>query len=424
MENNGNNITAVSLSLSSASVEKIMFTGSSLFLFITAIVNFLAHIVIGSMFLKSRSFRQSRHIYIFSVALADFLSGMTIPLSILETMNSGWTLDPYLCPIFLVTRHSMLLVSLLSVLLFTLDRWWSITFPLSYRARQSRHKSIIVLIIVWIFAGIVHVPTSFVWNSQYIDNGYKIKHCLYPYNFDRVYAMSLTVIEFSLPIFFLLVLNTSIYVVLTRRRNATELRRSLSTNERAVRSRINNQSSCLPNCNCASKRCENKEPRPLKHAKNHSSSELPAQTATENARNRSRSVDVGSTVSCQYSFSRKESDNLVRDFLLRQGMRAVFSVGILTMVAILFRLPYVIASLLDVFSFPVPSVTLLFLQNLTVINTMVNPFLYKLGNKNIKKTLEICIASKLEKTDKLGIKLTSMYSILDRNGKVSNILRA
>lgn len=425
MENDKHNISAVSLSLSSASSEKIMLIGSSSFLIIAAVVNIMAHSVIAWMFLKSPSFRQSRHYYIFSVALADFLTGMTIPVSILETMNSGWTLDPYLCPVFLVIRHSMLLVSLLSVLLFTLDRWWSITFPLSYRARQSRHKSIIVLIIVWIFAGIVHVPTSFVWNSQYIKNGYSMKYCLYPYNFDRVYAVSLTVIEFVLPIFFLLVLNASIYLVLIRRRNATELRRSLSTSERAVRSRLNNHYSfCLQHCNCTTKRCDNQEPRVLKHAKNHSSSELTAPLTLNNVPTRSKSIDAGTTSSCQYSFSRKESDNLVRDFLLRQGMRAVFSVGILTLGAILFRLPYVITSLLDAFSCPVLSVTLLFLQNLTVINATINPFLYKLGNKSIKKTLKSCIASKLEKTDKLGVKLTNMYSVLERNGKVSNILRA
>lgn len=58
-----------------------------------------------------------------------------------------------------------------------------------------------------------------------------------------------------------------------------------------------------------------------------------------------------------------------------------------------------------------------------VINIMVNFFLYKLGNKSIKKMFEICIVLKLEKIDKFGIKLISMYSIFDWNGKVFNIFR-
>lgn len=54
---------------------------------------------------------------------------------------------------------------------------------------------------------------------------------------------------------------------------------------------------------------------------------------------------------------------------------------------------------------------------------MVNFFLYKLGNKSIKKMFEICIVLKLENIDKFGIKLISMYSIFDWNGKVFNIFR-
>ncbi|XP_048753662.1 5-hydroxytryptamine receptor 1D-like [Ostrea edulis] len=428
MEDEKHNVSAVSLSVSSEYSETILLTGSSSLLIVAVIVNILAHFVIASILVKSRSFRQSRHFYIVSVALSDFCTGLTIPFSISESMNSHWTLDPYLCPVFLVTRHSMMLVSLLSVLLFTFDRWWSISFPLSYRTRQSRHKAVIVLIIVWIFSGIVHIPAIFVWNSQYINNEYRMTYCLYPYRFDQIYAVSLTMLEFILPVFFLLVLNASIYVLLVRCRDVTKLRRSLSTNEKAVRSRQDTYHyCCLPNCNCPSKSIRTQSTRVLQSVKSHSSSELhvtsPSNSA--NSHTRSKSLDAGTTlaISSQYSFSRKESDNLVRDFLSRQGMRAVCSVGILTIVAILFRSPYIITLLFDVFSYPVPCGILALLQNLSLINTVVNPFLYNLGNRNIKKTLKTCIKSKLKKTDKLEEKLSSMYCILERSGKVSTILQ-
>ncbi|XP_061166507.1 probable G-protein coupled receptor No18 [Saccostrea echinata] len=423
MENGRYNISALSLSRPSELLEKLTLTGSSLLLIVAIIVNILAHFVIASIFLKSRPFRQSRHFYILSVALSDFFTGMTIPFLILESMNSRWTLEPYLCPVFLVIRHSMMFISLLSVLLFTLDRWWSISFPLSYRARQSQQKSVLVLIIVWIFAAIVHIPAIFVWNSQYMHNGYKMTFCQYPYYFDRMYTISLTVLEFILPIAFLLTLNASIYVVLVKRRNATEIRRSLSTSERAVRSRKDNQyPCCIPNCHCKSNKSDRLQPRSTQLVKNHSASELPSPSNSISIDSRSKSLEAVTAVSCQYSFLRKESDNLVRDFLLRQSMRALCSVGILTICAILFRSPYVIAILIDVFSCPVPSGILVFLQNLTVINASINPFLYNLGSKTIKKTLRSCIKSKLKKTDKFGENLASMYCILERNGKVSTIL--
>ncbi|XP_062583976.1 histamine H3 receptor-like [Saccostrea cucullata] len=423
MENGKYNISALSLSRPSEVLEKLTLTGSSLLLIVATIVNILAHFVIALIFLKSRPFRQSRHYYILSVAFSDFFTGMTTPFLIVESMNSRWTLDPYLCPMFLVVRHSMMFISLLSVLLFTLDRWWSITYPLSYRARQSQQKSVLVLIIVWIFAAIVHIPAIFVWNSQYMNNGFKLTFCLYPYNFDRIYTISSTLLEFFLPIASLLTLNVSIYVVLVRRRNATEIRRSLSTSERAVRSRKDNlYPCCIPNCHCKSTKANRLQPRSTQMVKNHSASELPTPANNISIDSRSRSLEAVSAVSCQYNFLRKESDNLVRDFLLRQSMRALCSVGILTICAILFRSPYVIAILVNVFSCPVPSGILIFLQNLTVINASINPFLYNLGNKTIKKTIRSCIKSKLKKTDKFGENLASMYCILERNGKVSTIL--
>jgi hypothetical protein len=164
----------------------------------------------------------------------------------------------------------------------------------------------------------------------------------------------------------------------------------------------------------------------LQSVKSHSSSELhittPSNSANTHIKSKSLDSRTNVAISSHYNFARKESDDLVRDFLSRQGMRAVCSVGILTIVAIFFRLPYVITLLFDVFSYPVPCGILAFLQKITLINSTVNPFLYNLGNRNIKKTLKTCVESKLKKTDKLEEKLSSMYCILDRSGKVSTVL--
>jgi len=103
-----------------------------------SLVTLAANGTVLVMFALRPSLRRSKNAYIASLALADFLIGCYMPLVALEEVGLVRVGPGPLCRTYLTLRYSLLYVSLLSVLFITLDRWWSVRWPFSYRARHTR----------------------------------------------------------------------------------------------------------------------------------------------------------------------------------------------------------------------------------------------------------------------------------------------
>lgn len=82
-------------------------------------------------------------------------------------MEKRWTLDGLACRLYLTLRSSLLYVSLLSILLITIDRWWSIHYPFSYRVRQSKRLAACAVGLVWVISFAVHLPPILLWGDVF-----------------------------------------------------------------------------------------------------------------------------------------------------------------------------------------------------------------------------------------------------------------
>ena len=79
-------------------------------------------------------------------------------------MESRWALQGTACHLYQTVRCSLLYVSLLSILLISVDRWWSIHYPFTYRVRQSKKLAAVAVAAVWLASFAVHVPPILLWD--------------------------------------------------------------------------------------------------------------------------------------------------------------------------------------------------------------------------------------------------------------------
>ena len=79
-------------------------------------------------------------------------------------MESRWALQGTACHVYQTVRCSLLYVSLLSILLISVDRWWSIHYPFTYRVRQSKKLAAVAVAAVWLASFAVHVPPILLWD--------------------------------------------------------------------------------------------------------------------------------------------------------------------------------------------------------------------------------------------------------------------
>uniref|UniRef100_A0A915HN01 G-protein coupled receptors family 1 profile domain-containing protein n=1 Tax=Romanomermis culicivorax TaxID=13658 RepID=A0A915HN01_ROMCU len=96
--------------------------------------------------------RQLSNKFIVSLAISDLIIGMEgFPILTVYVLDKErWPLGVMMCKIWLCIDYTLCLVSILTVLLITIDRYCSVCYPAKYRMWQSPRRITIMIITSWI----------------------------------------------------------------------------------------------------------------------------------------------------------------------------------------------------------------------------------------------------------------------------------
>ncbi|KAL3312092.1 hypothetical protein Ciccas_009321 [Cichlidogyrus casuarinus] len=160
-----------------------------------------------------RRFKSIQYIYYSSLAVADFLLGVTVlPFSLLNEILGHWILSIWLCVAWLSMDVLLCTASILSLCLISLDRFWLIRYPTKYS--KSRRNAKLMVVGVWMLALVISLPSLYYLPSQE-KTGEENFQCKLNQNLN--YAIYSSTGSFFVPLLFILVINASI-LSLTRRR--------------------------------------------------------------------------------------------------------------------------------------------------------------------------------------------------------------
>lgn len=380
------------------------------------------------MFAIKVKLRKCRNTYIMSLAVANFLIGLTMPISILETLGEKWIFSENVCTYFLTIRYSLYYVTILSIILITADRWWSVNFPFSYRIRRSKKMALSLAAVIWILSFIIHIPSIVGWNLLHVHTVKLHSYCRVPYEYNPGFTFSASVIEFFIPLILLISLNMGIYIKLSKRRNSKKIRRSLSTSEgHAIYGR--KTSSDSDNNNMSDEKSEvlsslnlRREPRRFQSSLssmvriNGDKNNVSLLTARMFASQRNSTVrrlsceyaNIMASIQRRYSSSRpvsrtsvsktKHHDDMVRDFLLRQDNKALLSLALLVVTFVICWTPSILCDILYAFC---PSKVPMWLITMSywvlALSSLLNPFLYGIGSNDFRRLAKLLLCEDKKK---------------------------
>ncbi|XP_039627319.1 free fatty acid receptor 2 [Polypterus senegalus] len=108
-------------------------------------------------------FRQARHksltpnvVYMTNLCLANLVFITWLPIKIMETLNSRWTLPAVLCPLYNFCHFSTLYASALFLTAISVGRYLSIAFPIQYKIYKKAKNSCMVCLVLWALV-LIHV---------------------------------------------------------------------------------------------------------------------------------------------------------------------------------------------------------------------------------------------------------------------------
>lgn len=84
--------------------------------------------------------------FLFSLAVADFAIGLiSMPFFTMYTLLGYWPLGPHICDTWLALDYLASNASVLNLLIISFDRYFSVTRPLTYRAKRTTNRAAVMI---------------------------------------------------------------------------------------------------------------------------------------------------------------------------------------------------------------------------------------------------------------------------------------
>ena len=185
----------------------------ALFTLLTMINNALVLIA----FFTRRHLRGYFNFFIIGITIADSVMGFfSMPFMCLEVLYGYWPFGRNMCIVFIIVGGVCLYVSILAVVIISLDRYLSLAKPLKHYGRRSSGRALKLIsfayaipVIVWL--GCLHWMIIVL---RQIPEG----SCSQNFVFPSWMSLSMTLIVYWIPCFLIVVFNLKTFCLITRQR--------------------------------------------------------------------------------------------------------------------------------------------------------------------------------------------------------------
>lgn len=116
--------------------------------------------------------------FLFSLAIADLAIGLiSMPLFTMSTILGHWPLGSFVCDTWLALDYLASNASVLNLLIISFDRYFSVTRPLTYRAKRTTNRAAIMIASAWGISLLLWPPWIYSWPYIEGTNWFQICVC-------------------------------------------------------------------------------------------------------------------------------------------------------------------------------------------------------------------------------------------------------
>jgi muscarinic acetylcholine receptor M3 len=167
-----------------------------------SLLTIIGNVLVMIAFKIDKSLQTISNYFLLSLALADFLIGcISMPLSLIYILSNGWPLGPLLCDAWLALDYLNSNASVLNLLLISFDRYFSVTRPLTYRAKRTTKRACAMIAGAWLVSALLWPPWIFAWPAIEGRRTVPRDQCYIPFLESNIWVtISTALIAFWLPV--------------------------------------------------------------------------------------------------------------------------------------------------------------------------------------------------------------------------------
>ncbi|XP_061482373.1 muscarinic acetylcholine receptor M3 [Rhineura floridana] len=179
---------------------------------IIALVTIIGNILVIVAFKVNKQLKTVNNYFLLSLACADLIIGI-ISMNLFTTyiIMDRWALGNLACDLWLSIDYVASNASVMNLLVISFDRYFSITRPLTYRAKRTTRRARVMIGLAWVISFILWAPAILFWQYFVGERTVGVNECHIQFLTEPVITFGTAIAAFYLPVTIMSILYWRIY---------------------------------------------------------------------------------------------------------------------------------------------------------------------------------------------------------------------
>ncbi|KAJ8013930.1 hypothetical protein DPEC_G00034940 [Dallia pectoralis] len=184
----------------------IVFTG------LLSLVTIIGNVLVVVSFKVNRQLKTVNNYFLLSLAVADLIIGV-ISMNLYTTyiIMGHWALGNWACDLWLAIDYVASNASVMNLLVISFDRYFSITRPLTYRAKRTTRRAGLMIGLAWFVSLVLWAPAILFWQYFVGERTVPPDKCYIQFLSEPIITFCTAMAAFYLPVTIMSILYWRIY---------------------------------------------------------------------------------------------------------------------------------------------------------------------------------------------------------------------
>ncbi|XP_042253633.1 muscarinic acetylcholine receptor M1 [Thunnus thynnus] len=177
-----------------------------------SLVTVIGNILVLVSFKINKALKTVNNYYLLSLAFADLTIG-TLSMNLYTTyiIMDQWALGPVVCDLWLAIDYVASNASVMNLLVISFDRYFSVTRPLTYRAKRTTKRAMTMIGLAWSISFILWAPAILFWQYIVGERTVQPNECYIQFLSEPIITFCTAIAAFYLPVTIMAFLFWKIY---------------------------------------------------------------------------------------------------------------------------------------------------------------------------------------------------------------------